>query len=74
MSTGPELFINECNTDEEKKIFNDILKLNYEILILSKNQYKKEIEYFLIDKITYNNEFEQKINSIVQDNFEIMSK
>ena len=74
LSTGPDFFINECNTEEEKKIFKDILKLNYEINILSKNQYKKEIDYFLIDKIIYNNAFEQNIKSIVQDNFEIMSK
>ena len=74
LSTGPDIFINEYNTKEENNIFKDILKLNYEIYLLSKNQYKKEIEYYLIDKIIYKNEFDQKIKSIIQDNFELMSK
>ena len=66
-----EYFINDYNTDEGKKIFEEILKINREIYLLSKNnQIKKEYEYYIIDKIIYNNDFEQKINSIIRDNFE----
>ena len=66
-----EYFINEYNTDEGNKIFEEILKINQEINLLNKkNQVKKEYEYYIIDKIIYDNDFEQKINSIIRDNFE----
>ena len=66
-----EYFINEFNTDEGNKIFEEIIKIYKEIFLLSRNnQVKKEYDFFIIDKIIYNNEFEESINSIIKDNFE----
>ena len=75
IENSKELFINDKTSKEEKKIFMDILKINQHIFLLRKgNQMKKEYEYFFIDKIIYHNEFEKRIKSIIQDNFEIPSK
>ena len=68
------IFVNE-NNKEEKKILEDAINLNNEIFLLTKNgQIKKECEYFFIDKIIYQNEFDKKIKSIIQDYFEISLK
>ena len=67
-----DYFINDENTKEGNKIFKEILRINKELYFLSKtNIMKKEYQYFFIDKIIYKKDFQQKIDSILQDNFEI---
>ena len=69
-----DIFIKN-NNKEINNIFLEILKINQDIFLLSKNnEMKKEYDYFFIDKIIYHSEFEKRINSIIQDNFEIPSK
>ena len=75
VSKGRDIFINKSNPKEENKIFEDILNIKNEVnQLFSNNQMKKEYEFFFIDKIIYKNEFEEKIKSIIQDNFEINLK
>ena len=65
-----DFFINKKNNPGVNKIFEDSLKLNKDLFILSKsNQVKKEFDYFFLDKIIYKDKFNQKINVILQDNF-----
>lgn len=65
-----DYFINDENTKEGNKIFEEILKINRELFFLLKaNTMKKEYQFFFIDNIIYKEEFQQKINYILQDNF-----
>ena len=50
----------------DKEYYQKILQ-NYE-----ENINKKTIDYFFITKILYQNDFENKINAIIKDNFEIL--
>ncbi len=68
-----ELFISNNNSKLANKIFEDILICYNDIQDLSnKNNEKKEYEFYFIDKLIYKEEFEQKINSIIQDNFKVI--
>ena len=70
MEKDRDFFINKKNNEEANKIFEDFLKLNKDLFILYKNNKgKKEFEFFLINKIIYKKEFQNKINSIIQDNY-----
>ena len=70
-----EFFINKDNIKGENKIFEEVLKISDDIHSLCKiNQKMKEYDYFFIDKIIYKKEFEQSINYIVQDIFDLPIK
>ena len=70
-----EYFINKENVTGENQIFEDFLKIFGKITEFWKdNQLIKEYEYFFIDKIIYKKEFEEKINYIVQDIFDVPMK
>ena len=67
-----EYFINKENVKGENQIFEEFLKINKKITEFFKdNQLIKQHEYFFIDKIIYKKEFEEKINYIVQDIFDV---
>ena len=60
---------------EDNNIFEDIVNSYNDIFNLyKKNRDNRESEYYFIDKIIYKEEFKQKINSIIQDNFEVVLK
>ena len=69
-----QFYIKE-DKEEDNNIFEDIINSYNDISNLcKKNKDKRESEYYFIDKIIYKEEFKQKINSIIQDNFEIVLK
>ena len=65
-----KLFINTNKDKEINKIFEDILKIDKDLFVLFKRSQSKE--YFTINKFIYQKDFESKINSIIQENFEIV--
>jgi hypothetical protein len=70
-----KLFISNKNSKQANKVFEDILDCHNKIEELYKiDNEKKEFEFFFIDKIIYKKEFEQRINSIIQDNFKVVLK
>ena len=70
-----EYFINKENINGENQIFEDILKIFGKITELwNDSKTIRVYEYFFIDKIIYKKEFEEKINYIVQDIFDMPMK
>ena len=77
INKNEKLFLNKCKNEEEKKILDQLIytskddsKLYYENY--KDNISKKVIDYYLITKIFYEEKFENSINSIIKDNFEIL--
>ena len=66
-----KLFINQENDEKINKIFEDILKIEKDLFVLFKRNESKE--FFIIDRVSYQKDFEEKINSIIQENFETVS-
>ena len=67
-----DYFVNHNKNNESKNIFSSILKKKNELSsIYKKNLENKYINYYIFTKINYKTEFENKINAIIQDSFEI---
>ena len=65
-----DYFILKNKNEEEKQIFEELLKYKQEIKNLCKNLTKnKKKEFVFISKINYEEELEQKMNFIVQKNY-----
>ena len=67
-----DFFIN-FDDGKDKKIFEEITKRNqknYQVFL--ENQENREYEYFFLTKIKYHEEFEQNMNDIIKDNFDIL--
>ena len=71
------IFINKCKNEEEKKMLDQLTcniqeDLKQYLENSKENINKKVIDYYLITKIFYEKNFENSINSIIKDNFEIL--
>ena len=72
LDKNKDYFITNNKIEEEKKIFELLLKRKEEILsIYNNNISNKNINYYIFTKINYKKDFEQKIGAIIQDSFEI---
>ena len=73
IENNKNIFINNNKNEKQKKLFEDIINNNKRYLENYKENIKnKKIEYFLLTKIYYEKEFENKINKILKDNFDIL--
>ena len=76
MKKNKNNFNDKYKNDEEKNIVNNILinkEYNQKILDnYNENKNKKTFDYYFITKIIYQKEFEEKINAILKDNFDIL--
>ena len=69
--------LNKCKNEEEKELLNQLMcnskdDLKQYLENHKENIKKKVIDYYLITKIFYEENFEKSINSIIKDNFEIL--
>ena len=75
ISNNKNFFINNNKNEKEKKLFELLLKKTDTITLTYKNDLEKNnINYYLLTKVYYKPEFDNKIKAIIQDSFEIFFK
>ena len=72
-----DYFEKRCKNDEEKEMFTKVVwngedDLKEYLKNTEENNKKKIIDYYSTYKIFYQKDFENKINAIIKDNFEIL--
>ena len=73
IKNNKDLFINNLKNNQEKELFKKIINNNINCLEkFQENTNNKSINYYLCTKIFYENVFDNRINAILKDNFEIL--
>ena len=75
ISNNKDYFIKQTKNEREKKLLQLLIKKKDVITLTYKNDLeKRNINYYLLTKVYYKPEFDNKIKAIIQDSFEIFFK